>query len=627
MKPNKVFVACALLFLFFTTYTARAAEFPRAQLDESERFFTRAYSYFLARDYWNASDFLERALNANIYLVDYYLLKGLTMNRLGDFNAGRGAFVHYLEVRPMDMTASRILSYSIEQQRNLRAALGLSTLSVRWRTSLPDLQTELGLGFIRPFNVQGLGKVRSSPFSLLLADTLGDRIFFRKNTMRGVQTLAVEKPVVALPMGDNSFNVFTASGDVHFFSAETDEPGLLSLDIKGTLEGDNDMDITDAVLLAAQDIAVSDRIGRRVAFHSLFDLSLLAEWAPPDNEQLFEPVALASYGPWLAVADRGNNKIYFLNMLNRRDVFDVELSLPRDIVWSSLGELMVINEDGDVFRVMPDFQAKHAESDLLMSGFSNGWAFFSSPLGEIYCIDISASRLLRLTMGPDPAISWNFFSIFSPKIEKQPDGESIVVQATFMSPYSAYSRTRPMVSHAVWNNRAMTALTSWNESIGRNTGILLFNRRAPDGLINSSLESMVVANGTDLQIALPAVWNAKRENLTNILIDASLSFSRDEIEVLTLFCLNNGIQLDLWARSFPSIELARASALTGGKTVFSVAHMPELSPPFSRMQLRIPLPPELSSSGFPSRSMLVVFLDIGLMYTRDWIPLWPDLLN
>jgi hypothetical protein len=45
------------------------------------------------------------------------------------------------------------------------------------------------------------------------------------------------------------------------------------------------------------------------------------------------------------------------------------------------------------------------------------------------------------------------------------------------------------------------------------------------------------------------------------------------------------------------------------------------------MEIRVPLPRELSSSGYPSRSMLTVYLDVGLMHTRDWIPLWPDLLE
>ena len=65
---------------------------PRAQLDESERYFNRAYMYFMERDYWNALDYLEGALRANTYLVDYYLLKGLTLQRIGDVSGA--AFRH-----------------------------------------------------------------------------------------------------------------------------------------------------------------------------------------------------------------------------------------------------------------------------------------------------------------------------------------------------------------------------------------------------------------------------------------------------------------------------------------------------------------------------------------------------
>ena len=123
---------------------AGAASFPRAQLDESERYFTRAYTYFLERDYWNAMDYLDRALRMNTYLVDYYLLNGLALQRTGDSAGARASLSSYLEVRPLDETVPRIARNLVEQDRLLRSILGTRPLSVQWKLSAPDLQEEWG---------------------------------------------------------------------------------------------------------------------------------------------------------------------------------------------------------------------------------------------------------------------------------------------------------------------------------------------------------------------------------------------------------------------------------------------------------------------------------------------------
>ena len=115
--------------------------------------------------------------------------------------------------------------------------------------------------------------------------------------------------------------------------------------------------------------------------------------------------------------------------------------------------------------------------------------------------------------------------------------------------------------------------------------------------------------------------------MTNLIIDSTVGMTQEDLNVLTLFCLNNGVELNVWARSVPSAELVRAAALTGGNVIFSLINQPDLSLPHARIRIRIPLPQELSSSGFPSRSMLSLFLNVGLMHTRNWIPLWPDMFD
>ncbi|MDR1379625.1 MAG: hypothetical protein LBJ36_11340 [Synergistaceae bacterium] len=625
-----IFVQVAIVIYLFShvAFPASAAELPRAQLDESERYFTEAYTRLLNRDYWGASDYLDRALRANTYLVDYYLLKGLVMNRTGDYAAGREALDYYLEVRPMDFTAPRILSYAIAQQRELRRMLGTSSLSTRWQFSYPDFQTEFGLGFFRPFSVKGLGKADAWGAFLCLADTLGDRVIFYQKSARRVESLSIKQPVAMLPMGDDSFYVVTTSGDIHSFTAIEGTP--LSPDYKGTV----DNVVADVTLLSSNEFAVADPVVRETSFYSLTDLKNTGAWAPPEDALLFEPVGLAAYGPWLAIADRGNGKVYFFNAVNRRDFFSVEIPRPRDVSWSALGELFVINEDGNLFRISVDFRDRTAEAgDPMESGLENGWTLFSSSDGNVYCLDIAASTLWKGISLPHVNAALGFLNVANPRITREQNRESFILDATLSSPFPMYSKRTTLVVHVVWNNRTIPSSAVWLEESERqekqekNPEFLVFHRPAPPGILSSSLNGLLVENGTDVRIALPSLWTTQRNGLTNVLVDTSIIFTQDELDALALFCLNNGVELDLWARTAPSVELTRAAALTGGRIVFSLVNTPALSPPQNKLQIRIPLPQELSSSGYPSRSTLTTYLDVGLMNTRDWIPLWPDLLE
>ncbi|MDR1621946.1 MAG: hypothetical protein LBS00_06200 [Synergistaceae bacterium] len=619
--------------VFFIVSAASGADLPRAQLDEAERYFTEAYMRFLDRDYWGTSDYLDRALKANTYLVDYYLMKGLTSNRTGDYGGGREALSYYLEVRPMDFTAPRILSYAIAQQRELRRVLGTSALSTRWQVSRTDLQNEFELGMFRPFSVRGMGKADAWGSSLCIADTLGNRVDFYKTHMEKTKSVSVESPAATLLMGDDSFYVVTTSGDVYSFM----EAEVLSLDFRGSF----DNTVADAVPFSSGEFAIADPVARETAFYSRVTFTKTGSWSPPEDGPLegnplegrknflFEPVALAAYGPWLAVADRGGGKIFFLNAVNGRDFFSVEIPCPRDVAWSAIGELFVVNEDGGLFRVQVDFRDRKTEStDSIAGGIENGWALFPSPGGDLYCLDISASKLWKAMSIPDVNASLGFLSISRPKVTREENKESFVLEADLMSPFVTYSKIATPVVHTVWNDKTIPSFAVREEALGkRKMKILVFQRPAPVGTIHPALDSMVVENGTDIQIALPAIWSAQMRTLTNVVVDSSIIFSQDELDALTLFCLNNGVELDVWARSIPTVEMVRAAALSGGKVLFSLVNTPDLTPSRSKMQIRIPLPQELSSSGYPSRSMLTVYLDVGLMHTKDWIPLWPDMLE
>jgi len=121
-------------------------------------------------------------------------------------------------------------------------------------------------------------------------------------------------------------------------------------------------------------------------------------------------------------------------------------------------------------------------------------------------------------------------------------------------------------------------------------------------------------------------WNARKGDIANIVVAASTPFSFEEILQLAVFCLQNRVRIFVYADGIPSLELLRAAALTCGSETFVPNGTWGPLPPYSSGNIRIVLPADETSSGFPSRSTLSVYLDIGVVPTRDWVPLWPDLL-
>ncbi len=620
MRRTILVLSAVVGVLWGTALPSTGAELPRAQLDESERHFTRAYAYFLERDYWNTLDYLDRALKANTYLVDYYLLKGLTAERTGDFEEARKALSGYLEVRALDRTAPRILNWLLAQERLLRAVLGPLPIASRWQFSRPDLQEEWKVGVLRPFNVKGLGKVEALDAALCLSDTLGGRVYLSGEGGDGFRSVPVPAPAVTLPVGDGTFYVFSVDGEVHSFSDAAG--GALSPDLKGRV----DAHVADASWIAEAEFAVADPVARAVAFYDRESLRHLASWAPPDGGMLFEPVGMSRYGNWLAVADRGDGRVYLLDAVSRRDFFFAEVPMPRDVAWSPLGELFVLSEKGELFRAGLDFGRKEVRNlDRLEAGLQDAWALFPSPHGDLYGLDVAASRLFKAAMLPSRDTEQGFLGLFGPKLALDKDKESFLVEATLGTPFVSYFRNAASVVHSVWNERTLRSSMRWLPRAALDA--LLLHRPLPSGVVlPPTLRAVRVESGQDVRIAVPPLWSLHRGTLTNVIVDSSILLSVDELLHLTRFCLENGLRLDVWARDIPSLALNRASAFTGGTTIFSVAGLPRLSAPGSRVRIQIPLPRELSSSGYPSRSMLAVYLDIGLVQMKGWIPLWPDSL-
>ena len=664
---RKIFVSLILIIIFASQAFAAAAvpQVPRAQLDESERYFNRAYMYFMERDYWNALDYLEGALRANTYLVDYYLLRGLTLQRIGDVNGAREALSNYLEVRPLDTSAPRFAADLERQERLFRFIMGTRPVNSRWNMRGANFQNEWNTGYTRPFNIRGLGKVNSLNKSYCFADTLGSKIYFITGDERNFTVINTpEQPACATPMGDGSYYIFCVNGDLYSFhhfnnSASNARTDLMSLagEMLGAAQADIELNlisnlnavIADAEWLSERTFAVADPVNRSVIFYDYnnYDAErapeVIAEWTPPEQmwegavltelEFLFEPVALSAYADWLAIADRANGKVYILNSVSRgRNFFSVNIPRVRDVLWSSLGELFALNEQGELFKLSIDFGERSVTNANAPSWsgeeFANIWALFKSGSDQIYCADIGCSRIHKATMLPPIELGQGFLGIYHPVMAIEPENrESFLIDGTLASPYKNYMHnTAKLIAQSIWNERTIRSLAYWQPEPVFDA-LLIHNRVAPGQAFPLNLRPAQAEDGSEIRLVLPAFWLLHRNTLTNIILDASINLNIDDLLSLMTFCMLNGIELDVWARGIPSLALTRASAFTGGHVIYSLRNAPELDAPQSRIQIQMPLPVELSSSGYPGRSMLSVYLDAGQIDTRNWMPLWPDMFG
>ena len=634
-------ILLTLLILICFAKPSYSAQIPRANLDESERYFNNAYIHFMRRDYRDAQVYLDQAIQQNTYLVDYYIMSALNLGRMGETDTALSALKNYLEVRPMDSSAPRMNRVFDEQNRVLRTVLGTAPIPVSWRYAETTVQTEWNTGYTRPFSIKGLGKLRSFGEVVCVPDQFGDKIFIRQGSRNFVSgtfswsgvlhEVSSPAPVIAIPLGDGTFTVFNANGEIYSLKNLDDDIGrVASTDYVMTLPS---LVVSDAEIITSTFFAVADPAERCVAFYYNSNNGLMVRrWSPPlgVGDLLFEPIAIESYADWLAVADRANDRIYIVNIINH-EYFDIKgVALPRDVLWSSTGELFVLTENGSIYDFMIDFGTRsyaNRNAGPLYENMPNIWSLFHSPEGDISWLEIGASKIYKTIMMPSREDVPGFLSVYNPVTATNVENnESFILDATFMSPYLNYAHNAKIIAQTVWNERTMLANVFWQRP--QRLDALLLHAPLPRGYVFPlNVRPAQVRTGSDIRTVIPAYWLLHKDTLTNIIIDASIPMSLEDTLMLLKFCVLNGLELDIYAREVPSLGLTRASYFTGGKTIYALGNTLELPVQRTHMQIQIPLPVELSSSGYPGRSMLAVYLDAGLIQSRAWIPLWPDMFT
>ena len=592
---------------------------PPARIEEAELAFMRAWQSFIARDYWKALNLLDQAQNANIFLVDVYYLRGLILRRIGDFSSASKSISNFLEVRTRDIIAPNILKEISENKSEIESLISESPYPAKWKVSRVNLHDSLNTGYLRPYSPHGLGKLSGFSSDLYFPDTIGNRVFFRSNGKSGNFHVArdISSPVKALLPGDGSAFVINFDGSIYQMMDEA------SFDLKGRIDCDS---VSDACYVSSSEIAIADPVGRRISFYSWPELELIEVWAPDESVEnyLFEPVAISVYANWLAAADRANGRIYFVNLRNKQFFFVEDVNV-RDIIWSSLGVLLSVNENFEIRAHSVDFLKKTSYIEILRTNLNNAWAFFKYK-GEIFCTSISGESVWKVTPSPDLNTSLSFVSLYDPLLTTNIQGEAVLsVSANLSTPFPAWGKEVLPTALSVWNENIIT--TSVTRIKALPVMGLCFSRGNVDSLISPKMRVIPVDSCSELYGRLPLIWSSQRDLITNFILDSMIIYDREDMLKLTAFCLFNGIKIDIWARGRPSVELMRASAATGGDVYYSLINEPMLMLHQNELKLQLLLPYKSETSGYPDRSTLSSYLSIRQLSARDWIPIWIDAVS
>jgi hypothetical protein len=585
---------------------------PGAKREEAERHLLAAYSYMVHQRYWKALDSLELALQNNTYLVDYYLMKGLILRRLGETASAVEALSHYLEVRPAEHAPSRIFEALVEEVRFLEQALDGDVPGERFSVLRHTSERAFSFPGWTPFTPLGMGKMTTAGSLFFLADTEGNKTWIvREGGRVRPQIVSSDSPVAVIPRNGESFLVVGRNGDIG--EGSLDATGHLSGDV--TPRGSLGIFVADAVPLSGNTFCVADWGERRLSFVDFPSLQVLWNWSPETGTLLqpFEPVALAGLGELLAVADRGRGRVLLLNTRTRTTEAEIdELGTPRDIAWTPWGSLLILDERGNLYTW------KSGTPPELLVRLEGAWTLDVLD-GRPFALHVSGKYLWEGQ--PFPPVNAGLFmlNLFTPSVTHGSDPEAIL-QGHVGFPAQEILRRQRTYTSAAWMGKQLQGNVRFLHRSAITPLVLL----APGKTLDLPGSVVLQDGGVLLPVLRRSGWDMGIVP-TDIILDTGIPFSRDDLRRLLALALHNGIRVHLWAPSqIPSRFLARLMLLTGGRLLVSETLDTVAAPDPFVLEMRFPLPVDAFPSGYPSGSMLSVFVDSGEHILRDWFPFWPS---
>jgi hypothetical protein len=597
--------------------------------EASGKTFLEACEHLLENRLWICLDSLDETLRLNTYFIDAYYVRSLALRKIGRYEDAISAMSSYLEVRYDDYRARIILDNMKKQRELLVGALfpddapnGLyfekKSTSAFFNIPLYDKLAYAGMS--------GLGKISAAYGVVFVCDTRGDGVWFSDRSGRSrVGRLDIAEPVAVAQLSPSEALLFQKSGDVGRLSIDA-ESWSVSHDTIGSLGAD--MNVSDGIVIDSTLAAVTDRTGQAVRFYSLPSLDLTASWSPADSGQspkIFEPVAASARGPFVAVADRGNGMVYVLDSytLAVQDSFGVEQ--PRDLEWGSGGELLVVSENGRLYRRFPVAPGDIAP-DFVSEGMKEAWSVAWTPDGPIVS-DVSGRIWWDGGIRPITGEAFGALNLHSPWIDESgQDGvPKLVLRASAASTFQRFIERRTPDTQVIWKGETRPSSVSTVSAASTGT-VLCYSPNPADNIMNAGFKRAVSISDVIGDIAAASRSGSPLPKA--LLLDTRLSVTNEEAEALFALALQNGIRVDLWALKRPaSMLMARVSQAALGQTYYSSRLDNAPLGDGAEWLISVPLPPDYSTFGYPSDSTLSVVGTVDVIQFSDWIPIWPSMLK
>jgi tetratricopeptide (TPR) repeat protein len=597
--------------------------------EASEKAFLEAYDHLLENRLWNCLDSLDETLRLNTYFIDAYYVRSLALRKMGRYADAIRAMSSYLEVRYDDYRARIILDSMKSQHELLSGALfpnnapsGLyferRSTSAFFNVPLYDKLAYAGM--------RGLGKISAAYGIVFVCDTRGDGVWFSDRSGRArTGRFDIGKPVAAAPLNPQESLIFQKSGDVGRLFIDT-ESWSVRYEDTGVLSAG--MNVSDGIVIDSTLALVTDSTGQAVRFYSLPSLDLVASWSPADRDQapkIFEPVAAAARGSFAAVADRGNGMVYVLDSYTLAVLDSFSVDLPRDLEWGSDGDLLVVSENGRLYRRFP-IASSDTAPDLVSEGMKEAWSIAWTEDGPILS-DVSGRIWWDGGIRPAAGEAFGALNLHSPWIDESgQDGvPRLILRASAASVFQRFINGRTPDTQAVW--RGETRPSSVSTVSAESSGTIFYYSPNPsDNIVNAGVRPAVTI--TDVIDDIAAASRSGEPLPKALILDTRLSGTNGEMEALFALALQNGMRVDLWAlKRPPSVLLARVSQAALGQTYYSPALDNVPLGGGAEWLLSVPLPPDYTTYGYPSDATLSVLGTVDVINFADWIPIWPSMLR
>lgn len=565
---------------------------PGTDRRSGEEFFVVAYRELAGGNYGKSLKWLEKALARDPYLIEYYLLRGYCLSRLGDPKATLESLKLYLDVRDSDPSAEGFLRETEERAFLLEKYLSGGEGAAPRVSPILSLDSALGL---RPFSTRGFkmpGRPCRAGNFMTLCDTAKETVTIYQRNRDSWKRVFFEKvgPAVrALPQGEGNFVLFLSDGTMKRITFELGQY-VLSEGIRVT-KGI----VSDADLASGRLAVVADRTSRSVLFIDCLSGEVLSRWASGSVD--FEPVSVAALGPLVAVADRGGNKVRVFNSTSGDSLRVHDMGAARGVEWLDSGRILALSEEGKL-----DMVPLEGEAVNLLDGFSQGWFLFRDGSDSVLLTDTKLYRAARVT----PTFGNGFLTLSSPRfLDIDGDVPLLSVEARILHPLGVARDGQEALFRGVWGGEVLDI-----RAVRRSHPLTSRVVRIPSEEIRDVIPGTELPHGAGV-----------------LLVDVK-DFPRAISTLISLgyMALSNGVPVYFLAdREVPSLEEVRLGELSGGGVLLSdegIAHLR----PSEAWTLYLQAEPGIALPGDPGDGGLFISGRVGTLEMRARIPLWTALL-